>query len=140
MFRHPNNPFLWRGLSWCPPAGCWVVALALLALLAAPAAADPGAEAPQTRKVVDAYRSGSASITLERFEPAADGKYPAILLLHAVDGLEKPYGDQYRAAARRFAEKGYVVLLVHYFDRTGAGAKQVQAVSALFSLDTDHPG
>jgi dienelactone hydrolase len=109
-----------------------VVALVLVVLVAVRAAAEPAEGAPKTRKVVDAYRSGSVSITVERFEPAAEGKYPAILLLHAVDGLEKPYGEQYRSAAQRFAEKGYVVLLVHYFDRTGADAKTVQDVSETF--------
>jgi carboxymethylenebutenolidase len=132
MCRNPIHLSSWRGMSWFRSAGCGAIVLTLLALLAAPAAADPGAEAPKTSKVVDTFPSGKKAITVERFEPAAEGRYPAILLLHAVDGLEKPFGEQYRAAAQRFAEKRYVVVLVHYFDRTGADPKTVKAVSELF--------
>jgi dienelactone hydrolase len=57
------------------------------------------------------------SIEVERFEPAVPGTYPAIVMLHGSDGLTK-CGIYYRAGAQILAQAGYVVFLVHYFDRT----------------------
>jgi carboxymethylenebutenolidase len=96
----------------------WPAALIALALLAVPAAR---AEAPaEMRRVEDTFLSGGNKVAVERHEPAAGGRYPAILLLPAIDGLDKAHCDLYRRAARRYADKGYVVLLVNYFDRTPA--------------------
>jgi dienelactone hydrolase len=122
----------WLAAARAHPAGRWLVVLGVFALLAGPAAADPGTEAPKTRVVRDTFLSAKKSITVERFEPAAAGMHPAIVLLHAVEGLEKPFGEQYRAAAQRFAERGYVVVLLHYFERTGTDPKTVKAVSETF--------
>ena len=100
------------------------IALAALTLVAAPVAAR--AEAPaETGRVEDTFPSGGEKIAVERYQPAAAGQHPAILLLPAIDGLDQAHGDLYRRAARRYANKGYVVLLVNYFDRTPAGQERI---------------
>ena len=109
-------------LLWATRRGfftTWVASFAALALLIAPAAAR--AEAPtQTRRVEDSFLSGGKTVAVERYELVAPGSYPVILLLPAIDGFDKAHGDLYRRAAQRYAGKGYVVLLVNYFDRTPA--------------------
>jgi carboxymethylenebutenolidase len=108
----------------------WPAALIALALLAVPAAR---AEAPaETGRVEDSFLSGGEKIAVERYQPAAKGKHPAILLLPAIDGLDKAHGDLYRRAARRYADKGYVVLLVNYFDRTPATLDERKALRESF--------
>ena len=87
------------------------MALALLALSGPVAAAD----GPR----VATFVSGGKKVTVEQFLPAKPGKYPALLLLHGSDGLADKRGEGYRAAARAITARGYAVLLVHYFDRTG---------------------
>jgi dienelactone hydrolase len=106
------------------------VALLALALLAVPAAgADGPAEASRGE---DTFLSGEENIAVERYQPAEKGKHPAILLLPAIDGLDKAHGDLYRRAARRYADKGYVVLLVNYFDRTPATPAERKALRESF--------
>src|SRR5262249_40890364 len=113
-----------------------LAALALLAVLGAGfltplPAADP-AEKPALTKVEDKFRSGGKDVIVERFAPAAEGKYPALVVLHAVDGIEGDAAELYRKAALSYAEQQYVVLLVHYFDRTGNTAADVKRYRALF--------
>jgi carboxymethylenebutenolidase len=104
--------------------------LIALALLAVPAAR---AEVPAEKgRVEDSFLSGGKKVAVERYEPTAGSKYPAILLLPAIDGLDKAHGDLYRRAARRYADKGYVVLLVKYFDRTRATPAERKALRESF--------
>jgi carboxymethylenebutenolidase len=70
------------------------------------------------RESTETFRSAKKTITVERFEPEADGKYPAILVLHGSCGLTA-HAKEMRALSSSFAEKGYATFLVHYFDRTG---------------------
>jgi carboxymethylenebutenolidase len=117
-------------LAGRPSARGRLGALVALALLAVPAAR---AEAPaEAGRVEDTFPSGGEKIAVERYQPAAGGKHPAILLLPAIDGLDKAHGDLYRRAARRYADKGYVVLLVNYFDRTPATAAERKALREAF--------
>jgi carboxymethylenebutenolidase len=81
---------------------------------------------------LDCFASEATSIGVEVFAPAAEGKYPAIILLHAIDGLDTGFGDHYRTVAESFARQGYVVDLVHYFDRTGTRSEDVQQTRDLF--------
>jgi carboxymethylenebutenolidase len=119
--RPPASRQRRRGRLW---------ALLALALLAVPAAR---AEAPaEAGRVEDTFPSGGERIAVERCQPAAAGKHPAVLLLPAIDGLDKAHGDLYRRAARRYAGKGYVVLLVNYFDRTPATAAERKALRESF--------
>jgi carboxymethylenebutenolidase len=108
----------------------WSAALIALALVAVPAAR---AEAPaETGRVEDSFLSGREKIAVERYQPAAAGNHPAILLLPAIDGLDKAHCDLYRRAAWRYADKGYVVLLVNYFDRTPATPAERKALRESF--------
>jgi carboxymethylenebutenolidase len=103
--------------------------------VATPPPAAPAARAedpPEPREAKVTFLSGGKEITVERYEPAAKGKYPAILLLPAIDGLREPLGTFYRAAARRYAGKGYVVVLVNYFDRTGTAEAQMKCLRKPF--------
>ncbi len=62
--------------------------------------------------------SGGKAIKLEAFAPTKRGKYPAILLVPESASL-KQVGSIYRAIARMVSREGYVVIMVHFFDRTG---------------------
>jgi carboxymethylenebutenolidase len=73
---------------------------------------------------VDQYKSGDARVTIEYFAPTARGKFPVVLLLHGSGGLDPGTADVFRAIGRDFAEKGYVVLIPHYFERTGHAVGQ----------------
>ena len=91
----------------------WTWPLALLVWsLESPAEAD-------VQEAVEQYRSGEAHVSVECFSPAARGKFPAILLLHGSGGLDPGTALVFRAIGRDFAERGYVVLIPHYFERTG---------------------
>jgi dienelactone hydrolase len=113
-------------------------ALALQSILAGPnsgkAAEKPGQPVP-IRTVTDTFLADKP-IRVERFEPAAPGKCPAIIVVHAVDGLET-YGWRYRDQARKYAGEGYVVLLVHYFDRTGNTQENRKSIEESFQLFFD---
>jgi carboxymethylenebutenolidase len=70
------------------------------------------------REPVDAFFYDGHTIRVDRYEPDASGKYPAVLVLPAVDGVAK-HAEEYRESARLCVRKGYVVLMLHYFDRYG---------------------
>jgi dienelactone hydrolase len=57
-------------------------------------------------------------VRIERFELPGKGGRPAIVLVPESKSLAE-VGDVYRAIAGRLAEEGFVVLMVHFFDRTG---------------------
>jgi dienelactone hydrolase len=113
-----------------PPAGerpftrRALAALALATLLAGPALAD----AP----VKKTFPSGGKAITVEHFEPAKQGKYPAVVFLYGIDGLHEGNQGQFRLAARTLAGEGYVVLIVHYHNRTDTGQKDIPALQKQF--------
>jgi dienelactone hydrolase len=91
-----------------------VAGLATLAFLCGQSTASP----PAIEKTSDTFKAGGRAIKVEHFQPKPAGKYPAIILVHGSDGLEQR-GLLYRFAAHTIAREGYVVLLVHYMDRTG---------------------
>ncbi len=86
----------------------WIATLALALTLLGPGGAPPAL-------AQEAFVSGGAFITVERFGAGGGGRRPAILLLHGADGP----GERYRAAARQVATAGYAVFLIRYLDRTG---------------------
>jgi carboxymethylenebutenolidase len=57
-------------------------------------------------------------VRVEHFVPKGKGPFPAVVLLHGLDGMEES-GGVYRTLAKCLAEEGYVAVLVHYFERTG---------------------
>jgi carboxymethylenebutenolidase len=95
-----------------------LAALAALLLLVAPAFAGPGQEGCKPKVETATFRSGGKSVAVEYSVPTKPGKYPAVVLLHAVDGIDETWGPLYRDLAVEYAGKGFVVVLVHYFDRT----------------------
>ena len=124
-------------------AGGWLVLVAVSLLLrAAGAVADTPGTAPVkplavSKKIENVAVKGSRvvepqTIRVEWFEPDAPGKHPAILLLHGVDGAEGTAGNTYRDQAMRYARKGYVVLLPHYFDRIVGGEAQLETIKERF--------
>jgi len=54
------------------------------------------------------------------------------VLLHAVDGIDDTWGPLYRDLAVEYAGRGYVVVLVHYFDRTDPDKKERAGYRDLF--------
>jgi dienelactone hydrolase len=106
--------------------------LALLALLSGKA---PAAE-PETET---SFQSGGKKIRVERFEPTRAGKFPAVVFLYGVDGLHKDNEETFRGAARTAASRGFVVLLVHYHDRTGTGLKDAPALMQHFQERLRNP-
>lgn len=65
------------------------------------------------------YLSGGKRIEVVVYEPAAAGKYPAVLVLHGANGPVSSFLGEY---GQTLADQGYVVAFVHYFDRTGTTA------------------
>lgn len=68
----------------------------------------------------ESFSSGGKPVQAEMFVPKKNGRFPLVLLLHAEDGLRNPLYQRY---AKKLAGKGYAVMLVHYFDRTGTAEK-----------------
>jgi carboxymethylenebutenolidase len=106
-----------------------VAALALTLAVGGSARAQFG---PDAKKTVGSFESGGQKVTLWTYEPKAPGKYPAVVLLHGIEGLEglEKYKGNYDFVGKGVAAKGYVVFLVHYFDRTrraGDNLKQLEA-------------
>ncbi len=96
---------------WCAPVSRALVPLAFLACLGGPARA-------QTKTTASAFVVGGNPVRVEHFLPAGPGKHPAVLLLPSSEGMAERDAAAYRYAARFLARKGYVALLVHYFDST----------------------
>src|SRR5262249_46866347 len=95
---------------------------------------------PAAEPVTEAtFESGGKKIRVERFEPARPGKFPAVVFLYGVDGLHKDNEKAFRGAARIAASRGFVVLLVHYHDRTGTGLKDAPALMQLFQERLRNP-
>jgi carboxymethylenebutenolidase len=74
------------------------------------------------------YESGGRTIAVERYDAAAGGRRPAVMLLHGSDGP----GPRYRMAAQLLAAAGYHVFLVHYLDRTGESRAQLGLIARHF--------
>lgn len=62
-------------------------------------------------------RSGGRQIRIDKYV-TAQGKHPAVLVLHGAGGTLLD-GPEMRRVARQLAEAGNAVYLVHYFNRTG---------------------
>jgi carboxymethylenebutenolidase len=112
--------------------GRGLITLAALALLGGPAVAGVVKSDVESKPETKHFFSGGKKITADYFAPAGGGKHPVLIALHAVDGIDDPLAQLYHSAARACAGRGYVVLLVHYFDRTGAGKKDVEEYRKLF--------
>jgi len=78
---------------------------------------DPGDPAISTNDVDFPGKAGTVFGYLAR--PAAAGKFPALIVIHANQGIN----DYARDVARRFAKQGYVALAVDYLSRQGGSKK-----------------
>jgi dienelactone hydrolase len=67
------------------------------------------------------YESGGTVVAYDRYLPATGGRHPAIVLLHDATGLQ-PQQANFRKIGTALAKDGYVIEVVHYFDRTGETA------------------
>lgn len=65
------------------------------------------------------YTSGAKQVTVDVLAPAIPGKFPAILLLHGSGGMDQGTTAVFREVAGYLATQGYVVLIPHYFEKTG---------------------
>jgi carboxymethylenebutenolidase len=70
------------------------------------------------RVSTDAFESGKRQITREWFKPEGKGPHPAVLLVHESAGMQALPAAVFRHYGKLLAGEGYVVLLVHYFNRT----------------------
>jgi carboxymethylenebutenolidase len=97
-----------------------LLGIALVIWGACSALADETAKAavkPAAEYVEESFANNGNKIRVWQFDPKEKGKRPAVLLLHGADGgvgVEKLYRD----LAKRVADKGYVVFIVHYLDAT----------------------
>jgi dienelactone hydrolase len=77
------------------------------------------------------FESQGKPIAVDRFEPKAPGRYPAVLVIHGAGGPAIG-GPRMRDLARLLASKGYVAHVVHYFDLTGTVVADLPAIKANF--------
>jgi carboxymethylenebutenolidase len=77
------------------------------------------------------YESQGKTITVERYEPKATGRYPAVLVIHGAGGMTIG-GPWFRDSARMLARRGYVAHVVHYFDLTGTRVADLPTMRANF--------
>lgn len=63
-------------------------------------------------------RSGGGQVRIDKYATAQSGRQPAVLVLHGAGGTLLD-GPEMRRVARRLAEAGNTVYLIHYFNRTG---------------------
>lgn len=112
-------------------AGRWLPSLIILSLWAVPVSAEPTGKAPTVQKTTDTFVSGGQSIKVWRYQSPAAGKLPAILLLHGIEGPEG-HTNVYDVLAQRLAAQGYIIHLVHYFDRTGTRQPELKTIDDQF--------
>ena len=69
-------------------------------------------------RVLERFPAGGKDIRIETFADPAGQDAPSIIVLHGSTGVE--FANRFIAnLAQSFAAQGFVVHLVHYFDRTG---------------------
>ncbi|CAN5808342.1 hypothetical protein BH23PLA1_BH23PLA1_03020 [soil metagenome] len=94
------------------------------------------AEPSPFKESASTFESGGKSIRIERFEPAAEGELPAVIILHGAGGMQIG-GEAFRDVARRMARQGYVAHLVRYFDRTETRSADLEAMRQHFETWMD---
>jgi dienelactone hydrolase len=105
---------------WMPAMMCALMLLVCVPLLGMNTALAQGGLEKKGALVLemrDSFKSGKATIQVRRFEKNSVAGQPAIVMLHGCDGWEQLRA--YSSIGRMLAEKGYVVIVIRYFDRTG---------------------
>ena len=87
---------------------------------------SPNRPLPSVRRSEDSFQSSGKRITVERFDPATPGSFPAVLVLHGSGGPQAG-ADAIEYSSNFLASHGYAVILVHYFDRTGTAYSDAQS-------------
>lgn len=95
-----------------------LVAVAVLVLCFCPCLMISAAESNHLIVSTISTQSGGHRIRIDKYTTSRSGKHPAILVLHGAGGTLLD-GPEMRRMARRLAEAGNTVYLVHYFNRTG---------------------
>jgi dienelactone hydrolase len=95
----------------------WLLLLPLVAGVGLPASAADKT-VPQSQKTAY-YLSGGKKIGVEIYEPSKPGRFPAIVILHGSNGPMSNFVDGF---AQQLADQGYVLAMIHYFDKTGTTA------------------
>ena len=103
--------------------------LALLVLIAVGPAPAPAAPPPPVTATIV---TGGKKVRVEQFVPEREGKFPAALFLYGIDGMHEGNRDVFRKGARAIASQGFVVLIVHYLDRTGTRRDEAPALTTTF--------
>src|ERR1700730_994928 len=96
-----------------------LVAVAILVLCFCPCLMISAAESNHLIVSKISTQSGGHRIYIDKYATSRNGKPPAILVLHGAGGTLLD-GPEMRRVARRLAEAGNSVYLVHYFNRTGS--------------------
>ncbi len=67
----------------------------------------------------ETYNSNGQNISIEKFAPKQQGKYPTLILAHGADGLKlEKWTKIYSRLSEELAQNGYIVFLPHYFEST----------------------
>jgi dienelactone hydrolase len=93
----------------------------------------------ESMRALERFESGGKSIRMETFVGADAKDAPSVIVLHGSTGVE--FANRFIAnLAQSFAAQGFVVHLVHYFDRTGDRYADDRAIKASSSawLETVH--
>src|SRR5262249_61023429 len=86
-----------------------------------------------------AFWAGGKEGAVARSEAGRKGKYPAMVLLDGVDGLHAANEAIFRGGAGTVSNSGFVVLLVHYHDRTATILKNPRALLKHFQERLRNP-
>lgn len=92
----------------------WRRSTIILSLMVALSASALAASSPEAHKTMH-YVSGGKNIGIVLYSPSRPGRYPAIVILHGSNG---PVSDFVGGYAQQLADQGFVIALIHYFDRT----------------------
>lgn len=83
---------------------------------------------------VATFVSAGKTVRVERFDPAPGSvKNAAVVLLHGADGVHRG-SSTYREAARCLTERGFLALLLHYFDSSGEGVSGWNDIPLHFTI------
>ena len=121
--RRPRT--LWGAL--CVAVACGL--LGLNATAAAPQVSQPGQNAEIDAQMIG-YPSGSFNIRAYLAKPRSGAKFPAVILVHSVQGLN----DRLQDTARQLAAEGFLVLAPDLLSRsTAAGTPPARGAVARLS-------
>jgi carboxymethylenebutenolidase len=98
----------------------------------APAPGEPGPKertADGVRSSMGQYQSKGRQIRIERYLPAAKGRYPAVLLIHGGGADGAP---ALRGMARDYVRRGYAALVPRYFDQTDTAFADIPTIDRNF--------